>query len=457
MTETLTSSSGTASRPLLLARARAAIRTRRAAEVELLEAALDWAHAHQVSDPDTAAVWGLPGGAAGTGSLLGERPVPIAGAGCPLVGEFAAMELAAVLDVSHEAALALMGDALDLAHRLPGLWGLVRAGRVSVHLARLAAAESRDLSVGAAAHADRLLVWQPRRLNPTRVARLVREARLYADPDRAVADHDDALAARRVEVVHEQGAPGTSEGFLVLDTADAAAFDATVTSVAASLGAWGDPGGVDVRRARAAGILADPQRALDLITGHDADDEADESVAEEAAFAPAAPPAATIEVRVTDADLLAAGPLGRGGVATSDRLGPVLLDRLAGWLVGARVTIRPVLDLGRDEARDAHDPPAWMAELVRARDEVCVVPGCHRSSARCDLDHIDPYLPADRGGPPGQTRPGNLAPLCRRHHRAKTFGDWAYERMSDGSYRWTTPTARSITVPAPRRRPGPPR
>ena len=394
MTETLTSSSGTASRPLLLARAQAAIRTRRAAEVELVEAALDWAHAHRVADPGAAAAWGLPGGA-GSGSLLGERAVPIAGAGCPLVGEFATVELAAVLDVSHEAALALMGDALDLAHRLTVLWGLVRAGRVPVHLARLAAVESRDLSPAAAAHADRLLVWQPRRLNPTRVGRLVQEARLYADPDRAVADHDDALAARRVEVTHEQGAPGTSEVFMVLDTADAAAFDASVTSVAATLGALGDPGGVDVRRARAAGILADPQRALDLITtdptspdgmdGQTNDDstnddaaDAQAAVAEEAAFGPAAPPVATIEVRVTDADLLAAGPLGRGGVATSERLGPVLLDRLAGWLVGATVTIRPVLDLGRDEARDAHDPPAWMAELVRRRDEVCVFPGCHR-------------------------------------------------------------------------------
>jgi hypothetical protein len=289
-----------------------------------------------------------------------------------------------------------------------------------------------------------------------------------------VADHDDALAARRVEVTHEQGAPGTSEVFMVLDTADAAAFDASVTSVAATLGALGDPGGVDVRRARAAGILADPQRALDLITadptspdgmdGQTNDDstnddaaDAQAAVAEEAAFGPAAPPAATIEVRVTDADLLAAGPLGRGGVATSERLGPVLLDRLAGWLVGATVTIRPVLDLGRDEARDAHDPPAWLAELVRRRDEVSVYPGCHRPSARCDLDHIDPYVPPDRGGPPGQTRPGNLAPLCRRHHRAKTFGDWTYRRLPDGSYAWTTPTGRAITVPAPRRRPGPPR
>ena len=60
------------------------------------------------------------------------------------------MELAAALDLSHEATLALLGDVLDLAHRLPRVWGLVRGLRVPVHLARLAASESRDLSLAAA-------------------------------------------------------------------------------------------------------------------------------------------------------------------------------------------------------------------------------------------------------------------------------------------------------------------
>ena len=64
-----------------------------------------------------------PGSAA---ALFGERALPIAGAGTPAVAEFAVMELAAVLDLSHEAALALVGDVLDLAHRLPRLWGLVQ-------------------------------------------------------------------------------------------------------------------------------------------------------------------------------------------------------------------------------------------------------------------------------------------------------------------------------------------
>ena len=58
--------------------------------------------------------------------MFGERAIAIAGVGTPEVAEFAVMELAAALRLSHEAALALVGDVLDLAHRLPRTWGLVK-------------------------------------------------------------------------------------------------------------------------------------------------------------------------------------------------------------------------------------------------------------------------------------------------------------------------------------------
>jgi hypothetical protein len=162
-------------------------------------------------------------------------------------------------------------------------------------------------------------------------------------------------------------------------------------------------------------------------------------------------------LHLTDRDLLAGGPLpGRGGVARSDQLGPVLTERLAGWLIGAgKVTITPVLDITAIEAVDSHDPPPRMAAAVRLRDETCVFPHCGRPSARCDLDHIDPYLHPDDGGPPGQTHPENLAPLCRRHHRAKTFGTFDYRRLPDGSYQWTLPTGTQVTTDPPTPRPTP--
>jgi hypothetical protein len=477
MTTTATAPNGrrdTESRSRSLDRAVAAMSTRRRAEVEVLESVLAFAHESMVAPgSDDAAMWRsdtvhAPGS---PGALFGEQLVPLAGPGAPLVAEFAPMELAAVLDVSHEAALALVGDVLDLAHRLPRLWALVRDLRVPVHMARRAAQESRDLSVDAADHADRLLVWQPRRLNPHRVGVLVHEARLYADPDRAVADHDAALETRRVDVRLGQGAPGTGEVFMILDEADALALDRTVTTMAATAGALGHPGSVDVRRAHAAGLLADPQRALDLMAAADSDpdrldDDPRTCAAEDSAHASSTPfgrgaGEAVIVLHVTDRDLLTGGPSslpGRDGVARSAALGPVLMERLAGWLVTAgKITVTPVLDVTTIPAVDPHDPPSRMAEAVRLRDETCVYPRCGRPSTACDLDHIEPYVPMDQGGPPGQTRPDSLAPLCRRHHRAKTFGEFTYRRRADGAYEWTMPTGLAVTTDPPHRRPTPPR
>jgi 5-methylcytosine-specific restriction endonuclease McrA len=105
-----------------------------------------------------------------------------------------------------------------------------------------------------------------------------------------------------------------------------------------------------------------------------------------------------------------------------------------------------VLDLNRTDAVDRHDPPPWMRELVILRDRHCVFPRCARDARTCDLDHIVAYRPPDEGGPPGQTNPLNLAPLCQRHHRAKTFTAWTYQRQRDGTYAWTSPHGHTWTV-----------
>jgi hypothetical protein len=104
--------------------------------------------------------------------------------------------------------------------------------------------------------------------------------------------------------------------------------------------------------------------------------------------------------------------------------------------------------MGRADAVDQHHPPPWMGDLVRLRDKHCVFPWCENNSRNTDLDHIEPFdhgTPEDPG-PPGQTRPENLAPLCRRHHRCKTAGRWRYQRNPDGTYTWTSPHGRRYLV-----------
>ncbi len=87
------------------------------------------------------------------------------------------------------------------------------------------------------------------------------------------------------------------------------------------------------------------------------------------------------------------------------RPAPATIAKIKNWVGHAQVTIQPVLDMGRGDAVDQHDPPAWMREIVILRDRHCVFPGCRVDARACDQDHIDPYLDPGDGGPPGQTSP----------------------------------------------------
>ncbi len=50
------------------------------------------------------------------------------------------------------------------------------------------------------------------------------------------------------------------------------------------------------------------------------------------------------------------------------------------------------------------------------------------------------YVEPARGGPPGQTRIGNLGPLGRTAHRVKTHAPgWRHHQPVPGVYLWRTP------------------
>ena len=56
---------------------------------------------------------------------------------------------------------------------------------------------------------------------------------------------------------------------------------------------------------------------------------------------------------------------------------------------------------------------------------------------RCDIDHVIPVLEGPTGG-------DNLRHLCRRHHRAKTFGAFGVTN-DDSDYRWRTERKRTTS------------
>lgn len=91
-------------------------------------------------------------------------------------------------------------------------------------------------------------------------------------------------------------------------------------------------------------------------------------------------------------------------------------------------------------AHDGYRPPARMQRRIRRRHDTCVFPTCNRKSAACDLDHTRPYDPNGPDG--GRTRPDNLAPLCRRHHRTKQHRRWRLIQLFPGLLVWITPAGR---------------
>ncbi len=83
-----------------------------------------------------------------------ERAVFLGGQGTPTVAEFAPAELGGRLQLSPYAAASLMGDALDLKHRLPQLWARVEAMEVRVSYARYVARKTRSLDPMQAGYVD---------------------------------------------------------------------------------------------------------------------------------------------------------------------------------------------------------------------------------------------------------------------------------------------------------------
>jgi hypothetical protein len=424
-------------------------------EARLLAAAVHWVDLHPVTEQHPAAVFraGTRRGPLGHGLVPAEE-VPLAGPGTPGVAQYAVEELAAALDLSFPAGLHLVSEAVELCFRLPRLWALVHDGRLQAWKARQVARATTGLSRDAVGFVDRHLAVTGRHNRIPALNPVLHEARLQCDPDQAAAVEQLALEHRGVWFDHHDptvASPAVATMTARLDMLDALDLDGSLADLAATLGRLGDQRPLDQRRAAALAMLAHPRRVLALL-------HVDQQPAE-----PAEPEVATVAgspvlngARGTlylhiDATQLADPTRGGGSV---EQLGTATLGLLRDWLQRlSAVTVRPVLDPARTDAVDGHDAPVWMRELVMLRDGHCVFPGCTTDARACDLDHLEPYVPLDQGGPPGQTRPANLACLCRRHHRMKTFAGWAYRRLPDDpsandltTFEWTSPLHRTYRV-----------
>ena len=246
------------------------------AETRRLHIAAHWADLH-------------PGDAVAESRLPGtERPAQLGGDGTPTVGDFAPAELGCALRMSDGSAARLIGDALDLRHRLSSIWTATQAGQVPAYQARRIASATRHLTAEQAATVDQRIAPSLGAVSWGRLERLLEAAIIAADPDAA----ERAAAAAAQERFVRLGRASEHGLKLIIARAtagDAIWFKATIDRIADILAHDGDLDPVEIRRSKAIGILAQPAQALQLLCRHhhddwDGPDEPDQPASEEITF-----------------------------------------------------------------------------------------------------------------------------------------------------------------------------
>src|SRR6478736_6506417 len=362
-------------------------------EVERLLLAVEWAELHPGDEVDESVPWA-------------ERELEVAGEGAPTVREFSIAEFALAVGLTTDQGVQYVGDAVELCHRLPRTWTRVLAGEVVAWKARKVAQQTRNLPMDGALFVDHALAPVLHRCSFAQIERTVEAARAEFDPHAAEERRIAAAEQRHFDVhLRQVSSTGLVDVTARMDLADAMSLEETIAAKAATL----DPTlPVDVRRSIAAGMLGSVgvQREVVIYAHAQADTD-------------------MVEVENTRTT--------------------VTPEQVREWCqaAGTTVTVRPVLDLNENLTTDSYTPTERQQEQVIVTFPRCVFPGCCRPSRHADTDHIDEW-------PHGVTESCNLAPLCRYHHRLKTFTAWTYHRIGPRTFEWTSPSGYAYLVEADR-------
>lgn len=381
-----------------------------------------------------------------------DSPMRLAGPGAPLVSDLAFCALASSLSMSLDGARGYVGEVVELGFRLPRLWDRVRHGEVRLWRAREVARATTCLPAEGAAWVDAQLAAVIGSCSGTQLRRVIDAALDRFDPEAAAERRRTAADDRHFDI-HcrdpEAGSHTSTAGVVavdgVLDLPDALDLEAAVAARAEQLAACGSKESRDVRRALALGEIARDELALP-ITGpavhQDVAPPASSGLEAEGTTGGEPPSAAAAgggrPVRLVlhlSSDAIGAGSLAGAIGRCENTRSPVSAEQIRSWCgaPGARVSVQPVIDLAGHHPTESYEIPARVRQQVTVREPQCVFPWCTRRADRADLDHIVPW---EEGGP---TCGCNLAPLCRRHHRAKTHAGWSYVMVTPGTYLWHSP------------------
>ena len=447
---------------------------RRRGEAEVIEALVELAASYRLDEDELT-------------EALVERRIRPGGVGTPTVSEFLSLEIAGLLGCTSTAAAGRLADALNLRYRHPRLYEAVQ--RLEIDAARALKAASRCCDLHPVISDAVTAAWLAQQKGKGWTA-------AFNALDRLIVEADTELAAEKERKAREDRGVwtwGAFEGAMnitgKLDVIDARLVDDRL-SLFADLIEPAFPGLTHAqRRAKAMGVLTDPyyavalleasaQPALEVEERRQVEDRPvglvgltvpgalpprplPELVSPFAGGHPdpvtdstAAPPPGlptcgsdgralpsparhrpTLQVAVhIHSDAVGAGT----GVARVERAGIItqaLLRELISEIPGLKVRVQPVIDLPQFAPADGYVPTAVMRRAALLAFPHEPFPFSDRSSEGLDLDHTVAYQPGRRA----QTRIGNLAPLARRVHRAKTAGFWVLAQPTPGQLVWTSP------------------
>src|SRR5215470_13170827 len=421
--------------------------------------------------------WTAAGELAAVAELNRRRAGEVAAGADPHLAEHVGDELAVSLTLTMRGADQLLDFAARL-DRLPCTRAALAAGAIDRAKAYVIADEVSCLDHAHAAAVEAAVIGRAPEQTTGQLRASARRAALAADPAAADRHREKAEKEARVEVWSEPSGTAALAG-RDLRPADVIAADKRIDALARQLKAAGIEGSLDQLRARAyvALLLGQPMPGLLPPSSPCAAGTA-------AAAALPGPVAGAVNLTMPLSSLLGASGepgevAGFGPVAAAD--GRALAARLAGergsrwcltltgpdgravahgcararpssgggeaagrgWVLTVTIGQLAVRDCLHQRESAGYQPSPSLRHVIRIRQRTCSFPGCRRPAARCDQDHTVPY---DQGG---RTCECNLAPLCRRHHRAKQAQGWLLDQPEPGVMVWTLPHGRSYRVLPP--------
>ena len=410
-----------------------------------------------------------------------ERICAYGGDGTPEIAEFTICEISAALGIAQQSAARLVGDVLDITHRLPILYAALEDGRIELWRLRKVATKTRNLSeplahevdirLSAAHSVDNMPLLG--RASAARVEQIIDQVAGTVAPRDRDDDVEANLEDRYVEI--RNGDPGVAGLKGSLSKADAARLDQRLRIVAGWLRELGDERSIRELRSEATGWMSEPTRLAMLheqVLNHramatEADDHPTGSafVTDDENDQPEQGEPMTRRSNTAAADAPAAFRRDNAG-SGSDRPGMPVTKLYLHWdhatdtftaegigaisrrealaiLDHSRITLTPVIDLAANPTYTGYvAPPRLKEHTALLNAGLCTFPSCSRQARHAEYDHI---LDHADGGP---TDARNGQRLCKHHHRAKTFTDWRVYSPASGVWLWRSPKRRYFLVTA---------